>query len=60
MDAEEFFDKRYKKRIGLNDKFDMVSKQFDSYDMVSFAEQYHQHKQLLNNPYNQKRNNKTK
>ena len=40
MDAKELFNKRYERRMGLNDKFDRMNKQFDSYDMIEFAEAY--------------------
>ena len=40
MDAIELFNKRYERRMGLNDKFDRMNKQFDSYDMIEFAESY--------------------
>jgi len=40
MDAIELFNKRYERRMGLNDKFDRMNKQFDSYDMIEFAEAY--------------------
>jgi len=38
MDAQELFNKRYERRMGLNDKFERMNKQFDSYDMIEFAE----------------------
>ena len=41
MTVEEFAEIRYGRRLG--DKWDKESKQFDYYDLIDFAESYHEH-----------------